>query len=378
MYEDWAARDVHFMRQNRGLPQGTNSSGVIANYYLMPFDEALDSYARRRQLRWYRYNDDMRLLGANREHIRLGLRAIGQHLASLNLIQQGSKTTILSGADARNELFETRSEKVQSLISRIIHTKRLYPRSRRSILRSLDTILTTIRSEGKSDSKVLAMLYTAYGELHSDRLLSRWKADYVREPTRARGILNYVARFLRRRGQCRALISMLVRQRPTATDWELAQFLRIARRMRHLPPAAPALFRSIAHSKSANWFVRQQAILTIGWFALSPEIRSLGKLLSTEWDDEVRRAIITVLFLLPQNDENQLLRRCSRDLAVKVSRMANYAIRLRRDAQFAKSSLKQFKEPNEVFFADCFWRLYQIRWNKETNTRKMLNRTSAV
>ena len=51
MYQDWAARDVHFMRQDRGIPQGTNSSGVVANYYLMPFDEALDLYARRKQLR---------------------------------------------------------------------------------------------------------------------------------------------------------------------------------------------------------------------------------------------------------------------------------------------------------------------------------------
>lgn len=374
MYQDWAARDVHFMRQDRGLPQGTNSSGVIANYYLMPFDEALDLFARRKQLRWYRYNDDMRLLGANREHIRLGLRAIGQHLAGLNLIQQGSKTRILSGADARNELFDTQAEKVQGLISRIARTKRLYPRSRKSVINKLDQVLANNRSRNKSDSKTLAMLYTAYGELRSDRLLPRWKTDYLREPTRARGILNYVARFLDRRGQCRALIAMLRQQRPTATDWELAQFLRSARRMRYLPPGALALFRSIAHSKSANWFVRQQAILTIAWFRLSTEARALGRLLSTEWDDEVRRAIVTVLFLLPPIEEKQLLRRSSRDLAVKVSRMSNYALRLRSDAQFGRASLKQFKQPNEVFFADCFWRLYQVRWNKDKNTRRMLDR----
>jgi len=374
LYRDWAARDIHFMRQDRGLPQGTNSSGVVANYYLMPFDEELDSYARRKQLRWYRYSDDMRLLGANREHIRLGLRAIGQHLAGLNLIQQGSKTRILSGAYARNELFETRPEKVQALISRIARTNKLYPRSRQSIIRKLDKVLASLRSGDKSDSKTLAMLYTAYGRLGSDRLLHRWKTDYFREPTRAHTILNYVERFLDRRGQCRALIAILSRQRPTATDWELAQFLRMSRRMRYLPPVAIALFRSIAHSKSANWFVRQQAILTIGWFCLASEARALGRLLSTEWDDEVRRAIITVLFLLPPKEENQLLRRSSRDLAVKVSRMSNYTLRLRTDPQFAQASMKQFKQPNEVFFTDCFWRLYQIRWNKEGNTRRMLNR----
>jgi hypothetical protein len=375
LYQDWAARDVYLVRQNRGLPQGTNSSGVVANYYLMPFDEVLDAYARRKHLRWYRYNDDMRLLGANREDIRLGLRTIGQHLARLNLIQQGSKTRILSGADARRELFETRPEKVQSLIARIVGSKKLLPRSRLAILRKLDQILTSVSSPvDKSDSKVLAMLYTAYGELRSDRLLTRWKRDYLREPTRARGILNYVARFLNRPGQCRAVVAMLSRQRKAATDWEIAQFLRVCRRMGHVPSNAAGVFRSLAHSKNANWFVRQQAILTIGWIQLASEARRLAHLLTTEWDDEVRRAIVAILFLLPSKEENLLLRRSSRDLAVKVSRMSNYILRLRTDAPLAQASLKQFKEPNEVFFADCFWRLYQVRWNKDHNTRKMLQK----
>jgi hypothetical protein len=144
--------------------------------------------------------------------------------------------------------------------------------------------------------------------------------------------------------------------------------------MSYLPPLANGLFRSIAHSKNANWFVRQQAILTIGWFCLASEARALGRLLATEWDDEVRRAIIAVLFLLAPMEEKQVLRRSSRDLAVKVSRMSNYALRLRSDAQFAQAAMKQFKQPNEVFFADCFWRLYQIRWNKDPNTKRMLNR----
>ena len=372
MYQDWSARDVYFVRQNRGIPQGTNSSGVVVNYYLMPFDEALDAFARRKSLRWYRYNDDMRLLGGNREDIRLGLRAIGQHLASLNLIQQGSKTKILSGRDARVELFDNRPDKILAITSRVLKAKKLSPRSRRSIIRKLDALLSGLRVSDKSDSKVLAMLYTAYGQIGSDRLLPRWKQDYLREPTRTKGILGYLSRFLGRPGQCRALITMLKRQRHIATDWELAQFLRVSRRMRHLPTEAVGVFRSITHSISANWLVRQQAILTIGWFHLKSEARALGRLLDSEWDDEVRRAIITVLFLLDTQTEKQLLIRSSRDLATKVARMSNYSLKLRVDPQLAQSSLKQFKNPNEVFFADSFWRLYQIRWNTEKNTRLLL------
>ena len=96
MYQSWAVRDIHLLRQNRGIPQGTNSSGAIANYFLMSFDEALSKYAKNRNLRWYRYSDDMRLVGSSRDDVAAGLRGIGQHLARLNLIQQGSKTKILA------------------------------------------------------------------------------------------------------------------------------------------------------------------------------------------------------------------------------------------------------------------------------------------
>lgn len=375
MYQAWSARDVHLVRQNRGLPQGTTSSGVIANYYLMPFDEVLDRYARSKGLRWYRYNDDMRLIGANREDIRIGLRAIGNHLARLNLIQQGSKTKILAGAEARAELFDQRPRKIQEVVEIVSGSQRITTRSKVSVLRRLDAILETIRDVGqKRDSTALAMLYRAYGELSSDRLLPRWKQDYLREPTRARGILSYVANFLDRPGQCKAVVAMLSRQRGKATDWETAQFLRTCRRMRHLPPEIPSRLNSLAQAKGSNWYVRQQAILTISWLRLISETRQLCALISTEWDDEVRRAIVAIAFLLGTPREDELLKRASRDQSAKVSRMANYLLELRDNSELAKATLKQFRQPDEVFFCDNFWKLYQIRWNDEPNTANMFQR----
>ena len=372
MYQGWAARDVHLVRQNRGLPQGTHSSGVVANYYLMPFDDALHAYARRKNLRWYRYNDDMRLLGVNRDDVQVGLRSIGYHLGKLNLIQQGSKTKILEGTEARRELFDRRPDKIEREIRRLHKRKQLSLRSRMAIISRLDKLLATLKEPlTKNDSRVLAMLYAAYGALQSDRLLVRWKRDYLREPTRTRTVLGYVARFLERPGQCRAIVSMLSRQRRRATDWEVAQFLRSFRQMNSFPAETPALLRTMAHSKTTNWYVRQQAILTIGWFRMIPEARSLSRILDTEWDDEVRRGILTILFLLSRDEERELLSRASRDLSPKVSRMANYLLQLRADRSLAEMSLRQFKEPNDIFFCDSFWRLYQIRWNEQQRVREM-------
>jgi len=378
MYQAWSARDIHLIRQNRGLPQGTNSSGVIANYYLMSFDDALSKYARAHNLRWYRYNDDMRLLGADREDVKRGLRIIGQQLSRLNLIQQGAKTRILTGRKARNELFDTRPEKLEKLIRKI---QRLSPLSRRSkvaALREFDTYLKGVLStDDKKDSTVLAMLYRGYGELESDRLLPRWQMDYNREPTRARTILSYVARFLDRPSQCRTLSRVLAAQKFRATDWEIAQFARCCRRLKHLPDLVRRTLSSLAQSKNSNWYVRQQAVLALGWLRLSREARQLARVLFTEWDEEVRRAILTVVFLLPSAEENALLRQASRDEAPKVSRMANYLLTLREDSTLALATLKQFTKPNEIFFCDNFWKLYQIKRNIDRNTQLSLARVLA-
>jgi len=382
MYQAWSARDIHFVRQSRGLPQGTNSSGVVANYYLMSFDDALTKHARTHNLRWYRYNDDMRLLGADREDVKRGLRIIGQQLSRLNLIQQGSKTRILTGRKARQDLFDTRPQKIEGLIRNIQKRSPLPKRSRISALRKMKYYLKGIVStEDKKDSTVLAMLFRGYGELGSDQLLPRWRSDYNREPTRARTILSYVARFLDRPGQCRGLARILAAQKSRATDWEIAQFVRCCRRMKHLPSLAQRNLNSLAQSKNSNWFVRQQAVLSLGWLRLSGEVRQLCRILFSEWDEEVRRAILTVMFLLPRSEEDVLLRGASRDEAPKVSRMANYLLALREDATLALATLKQFTKPNEAFFCDNFWKLYQIKRNTDQNTQlalqRILGKTSA-
>jgi hypothetical protein len=375
MYQGWAVRDVHLVRQNRGLPQGTNSSGVIANYFLMSFDEELHRYANSKNLRWFRYNDDMRLLGATRENVRLGLRNIGHHLGRLNLIQQGSKTKILVGRQARRELFDSRPQKIEKLVKRAQSKHKLKPRSRAAILNELEKILASVKNpSAKGDSTVLAMLYSACRELGSAALLRRWKKDYLREPARARTILSYVSSFMHRRGQCTAVTTMLDLQRRAATDWEVVQFVRFLRRMRSLPAPARNVLRFLSQSKNVNWYVRQQAILTIGWFSLAPEATALSKMLSTEWDDEVRRSILTILFLLPHDEERKLLRQSSRDLSPKVSRMGNFLRELRRNSTLAVQMLKQFYGPNEVFLADNFWKLYQLRWVREATTKQAANR----
>lgn len=213
--------------------------------------------------------------------------------------------------------------------------------------------------------------------MKSDRLLRRWKKDYLREPTRAATILSYVTEFLGRRGQCNSVAKMFEHQFKTATDWESAQFLRVFRRMTCMPDDFSNRLLVLCRSQRTNWYVRQQAILNVGWFWLEAEAKQLAEILDSEWDDEVRRAVLTVLFLLPHDEERSILRRASRDLSPKVSRMANFILRLRKDSSLAQQTLKQFYGPNEVFFGDNFWKLHQVRWVRDVNTRKVCSKVLA-
>jgi hypothetical protein len=70
-----------------------------------------------------------------------------------------------------------------------------------------------------------------------------------------------------------------------------------------------------------------------------------------------------------------MIRRAARDLSPKVSRMANFLRNLRRDPAVAQPMLKQFYGPNEAFFADNFWKLYQVRWVPEAGTKEMAKKT---
>jgi hypothetical protein len=147
--------------------------------------------------------------------------------------------------------------------------------------------------------------------------------------------------------------------------------------LKHLPDLGRKTLNSLAQSKNSNWYVRQQSVLALGWLRLFVEVRNLARILFTEWDEEVRRAILTVMFLLPATEEDALLRKASRDEAPKVSRMANYLLALREDVTLALATLKQFTEPNEIFFCDNFWKLYQIKRNANRNAHITLQRVLA-
>ncbi|MCZ9351399.1 RNA-directed DNA polymerase [Streptomyces mutabilis] len=75
-----------------GLPQGSSASGVLANIYLLPFDE----YIRQSGIEHVRYSDDTYLFGSDWETLRSSLVGANQALRARRLTPSSKKTEILS------------------------------------------------------------------------------------------------------------------------------------------------------------------------------------------------------------------------------------------------------------------------------------------
>jgi hypothetical protein len=173
------------------------------------------------------------------------------------------------------------------------------------------------------------------------------------------------------------LLTLIDDQKDRATDWEIATLLRGLRRSYRLPASGGPLLLRIARSKKRNWYVRQQAISCIGWFQLRAEARTLVASFDGEWDDEVRRSILPLSYLLDPAFENAWLGDLARDESPRVARMANFLLALRTDRDLAAQHLRRFLSPDEVFLVDNAWRLYQIRQNPEPAVKTQLSATLA-
>jgi hypothetical protein len=90
--------DKHGKPLDHGIPQGAPISDLIANFYLLGFDLALNAYATERGGRYMRYSDDILLIvpGADAEAAaaeKVAVHEIAKHGACLKI--KGSKTCIV-------------------------------------------------------------------------------------------------------------------------------------------------------------------------------------------------------------------------------------------------------------------------------------------
>jgi hypothetical protein len=352
IYSAWGLRDIQNVRQGRGLPQGTDVSGVIANYYLARQDRVIARAAKRNRVRWYRYCDDMYFLGKDYAKVREILLLVGDWLKRHRLVQNSAKTKILTGREVKQALFDPRADKMKTAINLLRKGK--VTRTAAVMLRNLP------RSSGpftKQDSQVLAMLYAYYTVAKRPAMLNRAFEDLEHQPTRTKTICAYLRLWADRGWVKRNIFTLLSDKRYPLTSFQKAQLIRLARACPHLDSKKLDLLQKIAHTKKENWYVRQQAIVTLLHFFDDVRLKGFVRLLRTEWDEEVKRACLVCTAVLPRDKRTKILEAFARSVEPKLSRMANFLLDLSTKPALMDHHLRKFRVYNEMFWSESFWRL---------------------
>lgn len=100
----WSEEEVN---KYFGLPQGINPSSILANLYLDNIDVL---FSRNRNLRYFRYSDDMRVLAKNKVNVKVALKELTNALRDIGLDLNEKKTQILDPEDANRKLRDPRSQ----------------------------------------------------------------------------------------------------------------------------------------------------------------------------------------------------------------------------------------------------------------------------
>jgi hypothetical protein len=112
----WTRRTPAGIPIGRGIPQGNNVSSFLGNLYLAPLDRALVQFARKKDVVWFRYVDDIKVFTKTFSDAREAVFLINAGLRELHLNLQGGKTEILHGSKLENELFDPGLQHINRLI----------------------------------------------------------------------------------------------------------------------------------------------------------------------------------------------------------------------------------------------------------------------
>lgn len=97
------------IKNERGIPQGTNISGLLANIYMLDFDVALESFLKNFNGYYRRYSDDIMIIVNTKEDMELVIKQIKKMLDELKLEIAEKKTSIIEFKDGNAHIYNSDS-----------------------------------------------------------------------------------------------------------------------------------------------------------------------------------------------------------------------------------------------------------------------------
>lgn len=122
--ESWAHKTLDGRPHHRGIPQGNFVSSFLGNLFLIPLDNCFTKFMKKKDIKYYRYMDDVRIFTRTEEDARLAIFSMDRELRRLHLNVQTAKTKIFDETlgEISNQLIDERVDKLSKFINQINKT----------------------------------------------------------------------------------------------------------------------------------------------------------------------------------------------------------------------------------------------------------------
>lgn len=365
LFEYWTWPTVHGGSAPQGLPQGHAVSSFLSNIYLLPLDEAMREFGRSHDIRYFRYIDDIRVFAKEHDVAISALFLMNQKLRELRLNIQGSKTRIIDDTAIKDEFYDDRMDKLNSIIEATQKKNELTTAERRAFIRELKEVLHAIKKrkqllQGK-DLRLFKRLITGFSLLQSSEMADDVLIQMEINPDAGlvKKAARYAGYYCSNRSMVPKIMAELLHTHSTLFPYQEAFIYYTLRFVRNIPGDALREARRCIDRKKEPWFVKQQAALLLSQKCLTQsELRSYRSLFGKEKDPEVKRTIAQILAQLPKDELQEIASNMLYTTNPTMQRVGRFFSGLLKDEQKGLEELESvFREFSEAQFID---RIYEI------------------
>jgi len=382
LLEYWCWPSHHGASVARGIPQGNLVSSFLGNIYLLPFDEEITKLSKRKDLKYLRYMDDVKVFAKDPRTARETLFVMNEMLRSLRLNIQGAKTRIFKGGEIREELFDPLLDKTNQIIKALNNRTRLSDSSKRLYGRQLREVLKQFKKKNKLLSnkqlRLFRRLMTGFNLLDDSVMVPHVLNQLEQNPDSkliysAVNYLKFRHRNLKTIAGC--LTKLLTAEEPLF-DFQKAHFLRALRYVREVPTEAFNEARRLANRKTEHFYVRTQAILLLNLKKVKTKRQFTAMINRFDKEDhhEVRRAWAYVLTQGPGDELHKVVQSLIFSTEAPLQRLGRfiYVLLTRPKAKEQIDSL--FNYPSEETLLDRLPELEILSKSEQQGVKEQLLR----
>ncbi|QKW16717.1 RNA-directed DNA polymerase [Verrucosispora sp. NA02020] len=266
-----------------GIPQGPDSSGILANLYLQPVDIQLKDQG----FVHYRYSDDMLIFGQNWLGLRDALLKMNRTLRGRRLILSSAKTKIVDSHSILGELEDMDKDAISYGLSVGI------PGSVKELRKYFDRTV----SRDPVSARDLRYGLNRLKESKDDYAVSWLLANMGEVPHMARDMLSYLSRFHHAQPEIPSTVAdSLMNSKLSLYPFAQQHLLIYLIHHRVAAPVVREAAWSLLRDRNVDGFVREFAARFLGLHSRLGDAARLRQEFDRESDMRVRRALLVACY----------------------------------------------------------------------------------